>query len=119
MATTARGPATGLRPCIDLAKVVSTHARARRGGIAAHQQPVDEMKGPSRVRFTAHARLRLDRRGLDFAHAERLILEMHERRTRNRGQADWRLVDGDVVILYDWPVEADETLALVRSAWRR
>ncbi|MGH3609254.1 MAG: hypothetical protein ACRDRD_14350 [Pseudonocardiaceae bacterium] len=77
------------------------------------------MTGPSRVRFTAHARLRLDRRRLGLDQVETLVLEAHERRTRNQGQADWRLAQGEIIVLYDWPAAEDQTLALVRSAWRR
>jgi len=75
--------------------------------------------GPSRVRFTVHARRRLDRRRLGLDQVETLVLKAHQRRTRNQGQADWRLAQGDIIVLYDWPAGADQTLALVRSAWRR
>ena len=77
------------------------------------------MSGPSRVRFTEHARLRITRRRLGLDLIEAVVLEAHDRRGRNSGQADWRLFHRGVVILYDWSAGEDETTALVRSAWRR
>jgi hypothetical protein len=77
------------------------------------------VRAPTRIRFTRHARIRVERRRLSLNQVETIVLEAHGRRTRNQGRADWRLVVGEIVVLYDWPAAGDESLALVRSVWRR
>lgn len=75
--------------------------------------------GPSRVRFTGHASSRHAARRISRDLIEAVILEAHDRRERNPGRADWRLTDRGIIVVYDWPVDGDGSLALVRSAWRR
>jgi len=60
-----------------------------------------------------------ERRGIGRDLIEAVVLEAHDRRRRNPGRADWRLLHRGIVVLYDWPVAGDPTLALIRTAWRR
>lgn len=77
------------------------------------------MSGPSGVRFTGHTHRRAGQRRIGLDAIEAAVLNGHDRRRRNPGQADWRLTHHGLVVLYDWPADDDPTLALVRSAWRR
>lgn len=72
------------------------------------------MAGPSRIRLRTHA----ERRGIGLDTIEELVLERFASRRANAGHAAWRVERRGVVVLFDHPVDGDETVALVRSAWR-
>jgi hypothetical protein len=72
--------------------------------------------------WTDHAELRLEQRGLVRFEVEEAIREGHETREINAGNADWRIYgersDGcRYVVVYDSPVEGDESTARIVSAW--
>jgi hypothetical protein len=70
------------------------------------------------IRLTEHALFQADRRRIPVEAIHRAIAERHPRRRRNRGQADWRVQLGRIVVLYDWPAGEDQDAALVRTVWR-
>ena len=74
---------------------------------------------PAIVIFSRHAERRLAERGLTPGDVARLLLENHERRRRNPGDADWMLHVGDVAIAYVWLDGDDATTAVVVTAWRQ
>lgn len=74
--------------------------------------------GPALVVFTWHAERRAVERGLVLSELAELVLNHHDRRRRNPGEADWVIHAAGVVIVYDWPDGNDATTALVISAWR-
>ncbi len=58
--------------------------------------------------------------GYDWALADvtDLLLAQHPHRTRNAGRAGWRVVLGDMTVLYDWPDGDDPGTARVVTLWR-
>ncbi len=73
---------------------------------------------PAIVAFTLHAERRAVERRLALHELAELVLEHHDQRRRNSGQADWLIRANNVAIAYDWPDGSDATTALVISAWR-
>lgn len=47
------------------------------------------------------------------------VLDHHDRRRRNRGAAQWRVVADRLVVVYDHPDHGDATVARVVTLWRR
>jgi hypothetical protein len=76
-----------------------------------------------RFDWTSHALLRLNQRQLTRFEVERAIRDEHDARLVNEGQADW-LVEGITEAgvrfgaIYDHPVDRNETIVRVVSAWR-
>jgi hypothetical protein len=77
------------------------------------------VSGPSRADFTDHAAERADQYDVPYEEAVDAVLEEHSSRQRNAGRANWRVRRGRLVVVYDWPVSGDSTLALIRSIWLR
>ena len=77
------------------------------------------MSGPSRADFTDHAAERASQYGVPYEEAVDAVLEEHSSRRRNPGRANWQVRRGRLVVVYDWPVMGDSTLALIRSLWLR
>jgi len=78
--------------------------------------------GIKRINWTDHALLRLRQRHLAAFEIERAVREEHENRLHNLGDADWLIEatspDGRAFgVIYDHPVQGDETRALIVSAW--
>lgn len=78
--------------------------------------------GIERITWTDHALLRLGQRRLATFEVERAIREEHENRMHNLGDADWLIEtttpDGrSFGVIYDHPVQGDETRAVIVSAW--
>lgn len=75
------------------------------------------MTGPSRVVFTVHAEQKARRLGITASDLAEAVLANHIRRRRNPGAADWLVVTGGRVVVYNWPDGDDATRALVVSFW--
>lgn len=74
---------------------------------------------PVSVRWTHHA---LDKaRQLGFARhdVEATLLEHHQERRRNTGEAAWQIIAGRLVIVYEHPDGDDLLAARVVTLWRR
>jgi hypothetical protein len=69
--------------------------------------------------WTEHAEERLRDRKLTKGVVERAIREAHPLRQVNRGQADWRLVFGRFVVVYDHPDGEDIDAVRIVSVWTR
>jgi len=74
--------------------------------------------GPSRVRWTGHARVKAQLLNAPPADIEDAVIEGHGSRRSNRGPAAWRLIVGRWVILYDYPDEDDASSARIVTLWR-
>ena len=75
-----------------------------------------------RIIWTDHAELRLGQRGLTRFEVEAAVRDTDDVREVNRGDADWRIegvrADGrKFVVVYDCPVDGEENVACVVSAW--
>jgi hypothetical protein len=73
--------------------------------------------------WTEHAVLRLDQRRLPRSDVEQAIRDNHGERLANDGQADWLIASVTALgvrfeAIYDHPVEGDEHVARIVSAWR-
>jgi len=73
--------------------------------------------------WSEHATLRLAQRRLERSDVEEAIRASHDERKVNEGEADW-LVQGmtplgvRVEVIYDHPIDNDETAIRIVSAWR-
>jgi hypothetical protein len=58
---------------------------------------------------------------VDYAQrdVEAALLERHGGRRWNAGQADWQLVVGRLVIVYEYPDGDDALVARIVTVWRR
>ena len=74
---------------------------------------------PSRVTWTEHALVKASMLGFARVDVERALLEHHDRRQRNVGAAQWRVVVERFVVLYDHPDYDDALTARVVTLWRR
>lgn len=77
------------------------------------------VSGPSRADFSDHAAERADQYDVPYEEAADADLEGHSSRRRNAGRANWQVQRGRLVVVYDWPVQGDPTLARIRSLWLR
>lgn len=75
------------------------------------------MTGPSRVIFTRHAEQKARRLGITASDLAEAVLANHIRRRRNPAAADWQVVAGGQVVVYNWPDGDDATRARVVSFW--
>ena len=57
--------------------------------------------------------------GVSRTDIEEAVLQGHGERARNPGDADWRILVGRLVILYNHPAREDPTTAHVVTLWRR
>jgi hypothetical protein len=69
--------------------------------------------------WTQHAEERLRDRNLAKDLVEQAIREGHPMRQINKGEADWRLVLGRFVVIYDHPDGDDIDAVRVVSVWTR
>ena len=74
--------------------------------------------GPHRVVLGRHAAERAHQYDWALADVTDLLLAQHPHRTRNAGRAGWRVVLGDMTVLYDWPDGDDPGTARVVTLWR-
>jgi len=74
---------------------------------------------PTRVRWTDHALEKASWLGIARGDIERAVLERHPARQRNARSADWRVISGRFVILYDHPDHGDATTTRIVTLWRR
>ncbi len=72
-----------------------------------------------RLVWTLHAEERLDDRELTKDLVEQAIREGHPMRQINRGEADWRILAGRFVVIYDHPHGEDIGAVLIVSVWTR
>jgi hypothetical protein len=73
--------------------------------------------------WTEHAESRAAERGLVRFDVETVIREGHDSREVNRGPGDWRVRgsggdEREFVVVYDYPVFADEEMARIVTIWR-
>lgn len=69
--------------------------------------------------WTTHAEERLDGRRLTKDLVEQAIRERHPLRQVNRGKADWRVISGRFVVIYDHPHAEDIDAVRIVSVWAR
>jgi hypothetical protein len=69
------------------------------------------------VVFTDHAAERASRYGLAYRDIADAILERHEQRRTNTGAGDRLVRQANLVVVHDWPDDADETTARVITTW--
>jgi hypothetical protein len=69
--------------------------------------------------WTEHAEERLEDRKLTKDLVEQAIREEHPIRLPNKGEADWRLVTGRFVVIYDHPDGEDIDSVRIVSVWIR
>ena len=69
--------------------------------------------------WTKHAEERLHDRKLTKDLVEQAIREGHPMRQTNKGDADWRLVFGRFVVIYDHPDGEDIDAVRIVSLWTR
>jgi hypothetical protein len=74
--------------------------------------------GPRLVEWTDHALVKAELLGIARSDVEDAILDLHGRRSRNTGAADWLLIAGRIAIAYNYPAD-DELTARVVTLWRR
>jgi hypothetical protein len=74
---------------------------------------------PVSVRWTRHALDKAQQLGFARHDVEAALLQRHDGRRRNAGQAGWQLVVGRLVIVYDYPDGDDALVARVVTVWRR
>jgi hypothetical protein len=72
-----------------------------------------------RFAWTEHAEERLDDRKLTKKLVEQAIREGHPMRQANKGEADWRLVCGRFVVIYDYSDGEDIDTVRIVSVWVR
>lgn len=75
------------------------------------------MNRPSRVDFTAHTDEQAGVRGINPSQVAEFVLAEHPRRRRNPGLADWVVRGQGIGVAYNWPVDGDQTSALVVTVW--
>lgn len=75
--------------------------------------------GPSIVSWTDHAFDKSQREGWVPTDVEAAVLDQHDRRRANAGDADWLLAAGRLVVAYDWPADGDAIYAPIVTVWRR
>lgn len=71
------------------------------------------------VEWTAHAWARAETLAVPRSEIEDALMEGHRRRRTNPREADWLLDVGRYTVAYNHPHEADESVALVVTVWRR
>jgi hypothetical protein len=76
-------------------------------------------EGPRLIEWTDHAFVKADVLGVARADVERVVLDGHQRRTRNTGAADWLVSEGRLIVAYNHPHRDDSLTALVVTLWRR
>ena len=64
-----------------------------------------------------HAVDRAHEHGWTATDVAELVLRHHDRRRRNSGAAQWRIVVGSLTVLYDWPDGDDAAAARVVTLW--
>ncbi len=69
--------------------------------------------------WTTHAEERLYDRKLTRHLVEQAIREGHPMRETNAGEADWRVISGQLVVIYDHPDGDDIDAARIVSVWTR
>jgi hypothetical protein len=69
--------------------------------------------------WTTHAEERLYDRKLTKDLVERAIREGHPMRETNVGEADWRVISGRFVVIYDHPDGEDIDAVRIVSVWAR
>jgi hypothetical protein len=74
---------------------------------------------PISVRWTDHALAKAQQIGFTRAGVEALLLDGHQGRRRNDGDAEWRLTVGRLVIAYEHPDGDDQLVARIVTVWRR
>lgn len=77
------------------------------------------MNRPSRVVFTDHAAERAELYGIPYNDVADAVLDGHDGRRRNPGQAGWQIRSTRLVVVYEWPDEGDPGVARVVSLWPR
>jgi hypothetical protein len=73
---------------------------------------------PRLVEWTDHALVKAELLGIARSDVEDAVVDLHGRRSRNTGAADWLVVAGRIAIAYNYPA-SDELTALVVTLWRR
>lgn len=71
----------------------------------------------TRFVWTVHASDRLSERGLTRSAVEAAIHEGHGLRATNDGEADWRVDNGRLVVIYDYDERADVSTVRIVSVW--
>ncbi len=69
--------------------------------------------------WTTHAEERLRERKLTKDLVEQAIRDGHPMRETNVGEADWRVVSGQFVVIYDHPHREDIDAICVVSVWTK
>jgi hypothetical protein len=76
------------------------------------------VRRPNFVEWSRHARVKAQLEAWTPTDVERVVIEGHERRERNPGDADWLLRAGRLVVAYNWPSGGDELRVRIVSVWR-
>jgi hypothetical protein len=74
---------------------------------------------PLQVTWSQHAFAKATILGVSRADVEQAVLEGHPRRLRNSGDADWRILVGRWVVLYNHPDREDPLSAHIVTLWRQ
>jgi uncharacterized protein YuzE len=94
-----------------------------RGPVSGHVFRVERKRGltppPTSVRWTLHALHKAERLGYTREQVERAVLERHAECRRNPGSGGWRVTDGKLMIVNDYPDRADLARAWIITLWRR
>jgi len=98
---------------------VSSRAPGSHAGSIDVRHPVSMPTGPQRVRWTDHAYVKANVLGAAREDVERAVIDRHPARQTNTGAAQWRLLSGPWIILYDHPDGDDQTTARIVTLWRR
>jgi hypothetical protein len=74
---------------------------------------------PVSISWTQHALAKAQMLGFARHDVEIALLDHHEKRRRNPGQAAWQLMAGRLVIVYEHPDGEDPLSARIVTLWRR
>lgn len=76
-------------------------------------------RGPYLVRWTDHAVVKAAMLALARADVEKAVIEHHDARQTNPGAAEWKVIVGRLVVVYNYPDQDDSSTARIVTLWRR